>query len=233
MRLADKVVPLSKQLMEDVKKFGIKPPKLEYIQNGVDLSEVDAVRETKVVKPAGEKKRIGFVGQMISRKNIKAILDCFDVLYAQRQDIELILLGDGDSRQELEAYSETLSSVNAIQFLGFRDDRLELLKDFDLFVMTSTLEGIPRCLMEACAMEIPVSAYDIAGIDQLITHKKTGLLASLHDFEQLQKDWITLLDDNDYATRLARVSRQFVEDSFSAKRMASEYYSLFKKMLTE
>ena len=99
--------------------------------------------------------------------------------------------------------------------------------------MTSTLEGIPRCLMEACAMEIPVSAYDIAGIDQLITHKKTGLLASLHDFEQLQKDWITLLDDNDYATRLARVSRQFVEDSFSAKRMASEYYSLFKKMLTE
>ena len=230
MRLADKVVPLSKQLMEDVKKFGIKPPKLEYIQNGVDLSEVDAVRETKVVKPAGEKKRIGFVGQMISRKNIKAILDCFDVLYAQRQ---LILLGDGDSRQELEAYSETLSSVNAIQFLGFRDDRLELLKDFDLFVMTSTLEGIPRCLMEACAMEIPVSAYDIAGIDQLITHKKTGLLASLHDFEQLQKDWITLLDDNDYATRLARVSRQFVEDSFSAKRMASEYYSLFKKMLTE
>ncbi|CAI4151235.1 Glycosyltransferase [Alteromonas macleodii] len=233
MRLADKVVPLSKQLMEDVKKFGIKPPKLEYIQNGVDLSEVDAVRETKVVKPAGEKKRIGFVGQMISRKNIKAILDCFDVLYAQRQDIELILLGDGDSRQELEAYSKTLSSVNAIQFLGFRDDRLELLKDFDLFVMTSTLEGIPRCLMEACAMEIPVSAYDIAGIDQLITHKKTGLLAPLHDFEQLQKDWITLLDDKDYATRLARASRQFVEDNFSAKRMASEYYSLFKKMLTE
>jgi glycosyltransferase involved in cell wall biosynthesis len=233
MRLADKVVPLSKQLMEDVKKFGIKAPKLEYIQNGVDLSEVEAVRLTKIPKPNGTTKRIGFVGQMISRKNIKAILDCFNTLYSQRKDIELVLLGDGESRQELETYSNTLTSKNAIQFLGFRDDRLDLLKDFDLFVMTSTLEGIPRCLMEACAMEIPVSAYDIAGIDQLITHNKTGLLAPLHDIDQLQKDWVTLLDDKEYAQQLAESSRQFVEDNFSAKRMASEYYTLFDKTLNE
>ena len=117
--------------------------------------------------------------------------------------------------------------------MGFRDDRLDLLKDFDLFVMTSTLEGIPRCLMEACAMEIPVSAYDIAGIDQLITHNKTGLLAPLHDIDQLQKDWVTLLDDKEYAQQLAESSRQFVEDNFSAKRMASEYYTLFDKTLNE
>ncbi|WP_338518247.1 glycosyltransferase [Alteromonas gracilis] len=233
MRLADKVVPLSKQLMQDVKKFGIKAPKLEYIQNGVDLSEVEAVRQTKIPKPTGTTKRIGFVGQMISRKNIKAILDCFNTLYSYRKDIELVLLGDGESRQELETYSNTLSSKNAIQFLGFRDDRLELLKDFDLFVMTSTLEGIPRCLMEACAMEIPVSAYDIAGIDQLITHNKTGLLAPLHDIDQLQKDWVTLLDDKEYAQQLAESSRLFVEDNFSAKRMASEYYTLFDKTLNE
>lgn len=233
MKLADKVVPLSKQLIEDVKKFGIKAPKLEYIQNGVDLSEVDAVRQTKVPKLDGATKQIGFVGQMISRKNIKAILDCFDALYSQRQDIELVLLGDGESRQELETYSRTLASSPAIEFLGFRDDRLELLKDFDLFVMTSTLEGIPRCLMEACAMEIPVSAYDIAGIDQLITHQKTGLLAPLHDISQLQKDWIRLLDDTEHAQQLASSSRQYVEDNFSAKRMSNEYFTLFNKTLNE
>lgn len=231
MRLADKVVPLSKQLMEDVKKFGIKPPKLEYIQNGVDLSEVELVRQTKKRKVKGATKRIGFVGQMISRKNIRAILDCFNSLYMHRQDIELVLLGDGESRQELETYSATLPSQKAIQFLGFRDDRLELLKDFDLFVMTSTLEGIPRCLMEACAMEIPVSAYNISGIDQLISHGKTGLLAPLHDMKQIQQDWIKLLDDKSYAQQLAEAARKYVEDNFSAKRMAGEYYTLFNKTL--
>ncbi len=230
MRFADKVVPLSKQLMADVRKFNINEQKLEYIQNGVDLSEVEAVRLTKSERLAGDKKVIGFVGQMISRKNITAILDCFDSLYRKRQDIKLVLLGDGEDRPSLEDYASTLHSRTAIEFLGFRNDRLQLLRDFDLFVMTSTLEGIPRCLMEACAMEIPVSAYDIAGIDQLITHQDSGLLANLHDAKQLQEDWETLLDDRDYASKLAANAKQFVEKHFSAQRMADEYYELFSRL---
>lgn len=230
MRFADKVVPLSKQLMKDVKKFNIQEDKLAYIQNGVDLSEVEAVRRTKTERQADDVKTIGFVGQMISRKNITAILDCFDSLYRKRQDIKLVLLGDGEDRPSLEQYAATLESKEAIDFLGFRNDRLQLLRDFDLFVMTSTLEGIPRCLMEACAMEIPVSAYDIAGIDQLITNQDSGLLAKLHDSEQLEKDWETLLDNKDYAMSLAANAKAFVEKHFSAQRMADEYYDLFGQL---
>ena len=230
MRFADKVVPLSKQLMKDVKKFNIQEDKLAYIQNGVDLSEVEAVRQTKTERQADDVKTIGFVGQMISRKNITAIFDCFDSLYRKRQDIKLVLLGDGEDRPSLEQYAATLESKEAIDFLGFRNDRLQLLRDFDLFVMTSTLEGIPRCLMEACAMEIPVSAYDIAGIDQLITNQDSGLLAKLHDSEQLEKDWETLLDNKDYAMSLAANAKAFVEKHFSAQRMADEYYDLFGQL---
>lgn len=230
MRFADKVVPLSKQLMRDVEKFSISTEKLAYIQNGVDLSEVEAVRQTKQLKRTN-KKTIGFVGQMISRKNIKAILDCFDNLYKKRQDIELVLLGDGEDRASLEAYASTLTSSKEIKFLGFRNDRLELLRDFDLFVMTSTLEGIPRCLMEACAMEIPVSAYNIPGIDQLITHQESGLLSELHDSKQLEKDWERLLDDTEYARTLGHNARLFVEQNFSAKRMADEYAALFEELV--
>ena len=233
MKYATKVVPLSRQLMADVKRFNIPEDKLEYIQNGVDLSEVEAVRLTKHEKEPSDIKTIGFVGQMISRKNIRAILNSFDTLYKQRQDIRLVLLGDGDERKSLEAHAQTLSSKSAIDFLGFRNDRLTLLRDFDLFVMTSTLEGIPRCLMEACAMEIPVSAYDIAGIDQLITHKDSGLLAPLHDDKQLMRDWETLLDDTDYAKQLAANARQFVQEHFSAQRMADEYYALFRNLTNE
>lgn len=232
MRFADKVVPLSKQLMRDVEKFNISREKLAYIQNGVDLSEVEAVRLTKQPK-ATNKKTIGFVGQMISRKNIKALLDCFDKMYTKRQDIELVLLGDGEDRPSLETYANTLRSAKEIKFLGFRNDRLQLLRDFDLFAMTSTLEGIPRCLMEACAMETPVSAYNIAGIDQLITHQETGLLATLHDSEQLQKDWERLLDNTQYASQLGKNARQFVETHFSAKRMADEYLTLFERVLEQ
>jgi glycosyltransferase involved in cell wall biosynthesis len=231
MRFATKVVPLSPQLMEDVKKFNIAPEKLSYIQNGVDLSEVETVRQTKTPKPEDADKIIGFVGQMISRKNITALLDTFDQLYTTRKNIKLVLLGDGEDRPSLEEYASKLDSHSAIAFLGFRQDRLEQLRDFDLFVMSSTLEGIPRCLMEACAMEIPVSAYDIAGIDQLITHQETGLLAPLHDKAQLLEDWQRLLDDTEYAATLAQNAKRFVEQHFSAQRMANEYMQLFQGLL--
>ena len=231
MGFADRVVPLSPQLIEDSKRVGVKDNKLLYIQNGVDLSEVEAQRQkTNPLKDVNGEKRIGFVGQMISRKNIFDILDIFEELYAKNHNIRLIFVGDGNQRIELEAYANKLASSDKIDFLGFRDDRLELLQSFDLFVMTSTLEGIPRCLMEACAMGIPVAAYDIPGIDQLITHQETGLLATLKDKNTLKAYWEKLLYDEQYAMSLAENARQYVQTHYSANRMANEYLDLFKQL---
>ncbi|WP_225918098.1 glycosyltransferase [Neiella holothuriorum] len=231
MTFAEAVAPLSQALCEDSRQAGVKEEKIHYIQNGVDLSEVEAIRLSDEVaeKPEGVQ-RIGFIGQMISRKNIFHILDLFNEMAAERSNIELVLLGDGDQRAELENYACQLSQADRIKFLGFRDDRLALLKSFDLFVMSSTLEGIPRCLMEACAMEIPISAYDIPGIDQLVTDKETGLLAPLNDKAALKETWQRLLDDSELARTLGLNARHFVEQYFSAKRMAQEYNDLFRQL---
>lgn len=228
MRFADKVVPLSRQLLEDCKQMGVKADKLIYIQNGVDLSEVEAT--ASLLRNTGDEKRIGFVGQMISRKNIVDLLDIFDALHRQHSNTRLLLLGDGDQRETLEAYAEKLPSSSHIEFLGFRQDRLELLKSFDLFAMTSTLEGIPRCLMEAIAANIPVAAYDIPGIDQLISHEETGLLAPLGDKDQLLQHWEALLFQQGEAERLANAARAFVYEHYSAQRMAAEYTALFQQL---
>ena len=231
MSYADAVAPLSLKLMVDSKQIGVLDNKLFYIQNGVDLSEVETQRKKDNSLKSQADKRIGFIGQMISRKNIFDILDIFDDLATEHKSVRLIFVGDGDQRAELEAYSEKLSNRSRIDFLGFRHDRLELLQSFDLFVMTSTLEGIPRCLMEACAMGVPVAAYDIPGIDQLITHKETGLLAAPGDKHTLKSYWEKLLYNQVLALRLSEKARVFVQANYSAKRMADEYMNLFKQLL--
>ncbi|GLX82112.1 glycosyltransferase [Thalassotalea eurytherma] len=231
MRFADKVVPLSPQLCTDVKPYGIKEPKLVYIQNGVDLSEVDEQR-LKPLNKDTKVKHIGFVGQMISRKNIFDLLDIFDELQQKHGNLKLSLLGDGEQRAELEVYASKLSSNADIHFLGFRDDRLELLQSFDLFAMTSSLEGIPRCLMEATAMGIPVAAYNIPGIDQLITHEQSGLLAPLGNKQLLTQYWETILFNEEEAQRLADNARDYVNQHYSAQRMANEYAELFQELVS-
>jgi len=228
MARADSVAPLSRQLVEDSRRAGVPEARITYIQNGVDLSEVE--EEAQKPRLATRKKRIGFIGQLISRKNVPDILSIFNTLWQERDDIELLILGDGEERAALEARAGMLDASEDIHFLGFRDDRLALLHSFDLFVMTSTLEGIPRCLMEACAMGVPVAAYDIPGIDQLLEHDLTGLLAPLHDRDALTAHWRRLLDDPESAAGLAARAREFVNTHYAASRMAGEYLGLFREL---
>ena len=229
----DKVLPLSEQLCRDMNDIGVKKQKIVYIQNGADLEEIEGIRlhDAGPVERSPDKKRIGFIGQMIGRKNLFDLLDIFENLSQKHDNLELILLGDGEQREELEVYAKALSSSPSIEFLGFQHDRLHWLKTFDIFVMTSTLEGIPRCLMEAMAMGIPVAAYDIAGIDQLITHKYTGLLAPLGEKEKLAAHWEKILFDAELANQLSDAARGFVYEHFSGQRMAREYTELFKEVV--
>ncbi len=233
LRFCDRVVPLSEQLVDEVAAAGVAQKKIHFIRNAVDLKEVESYRIKKQQEEAGGKLRVGYIGQMIPRKKIDHILNIFNQIWQQDNNVELQLLGDGQSRAEMEALAKTLPCAEAIHFLGFRNDRLALLSKFDLFVMTSSDEGIPRCLMEAIAMEVPVAAYDIAGIDQLVVHEQTGLLAKYGDQQTLKDYWLKLLTDKTLAKTLAQQGRKFVNERYSGQRMAEEYTALYQSLVSD
>ncbi len=231
LRHFDRVAPLSEQLHQQCCDYGISKSKLTYIKNGVDLREVERERSLKDSDNNSSIMTIGFIGQMVPRKKIHHILDVFESLCAKHKNVRLELLGDGSSRKSLEQHANKLACRDKIEFLGFRTDRLKRLKSFDLFVMTSSSEGIPRCLMEAMAMAIPVSAYNIPGIDQLLEHEQTALLSDFGDHQDLLACWEKLLFDRRYSETLAQNARNFVQKHFSANRMAQEYQLTFMSLL--
>ncbi len=233
LKYFDRVAPLSEELVADMKRFGVPDRKITFVRNGVDLTEIDA--SLKEFKPGNQSNSvdrvIGFIGQMIPRKGIGDLLDVFDQLYREDKTLKLQLLGDGRQRGELEEKAAGQGSAKAIEFMGFRSDRLELLSRFNLFVMTSSLEGIPRCMMEAMGVGIPVVAYDIPGVDKLVTHGETGLLAPHGDKAALANCCRRLLDDSALAARLSSNARQLIDEKYSAARMALEYEHLFADLL--
>lgn len=233
LKFVDKVAPLSEQLVFDLKRYGIKDKQLRFIENGVDLTELAPYRKTLPVQgfSAASGLHLGYVGQLIPRKGLADLLQAFNLLWQRFPDSKLTLIGEGSQRSELEALAKTLPAASAISFLGFRGDRIVLLKDFDAFALTSSLEGIPRCLMEAMAVGVPVVAYDIPGVDQLITHESTGLLAPLGDWQQLANHLIRLAAEPALANKISLAARQLVDQRFSAARMANEYQQLFLELL--
>lgn len=235
LRYFDAVVPLSEELVDDMGRFGVPTAKTRFIRNGVDLKEIDealaALPKQSDQRP--DVKSIGFIGQLIPRKGVQHLIQAFDQVYRDNTSLRLQLLGDGAQRPELETLAAGLPSHDAIEFLGFRSDRLELLANFSLFVMTSSLEGIPRCMMEAMAVGVPVVAFDIPGVDQLIEHEVTGLLAPLGDVPALVACCRRVLNDSDLARRLTENARKNIDDLYSARRMASEYETLFGQLMRD
>lgn len=229
-RYFDKVVPLSPELLQDVKSFSVKCDRVAYIANGVDLTELDSFR-----KPADtvgtDAPHIGYVGQLIPRKGVKDLILLFDELWKHYPRARLSLVGDGWQRSQLKEMASQLPSCNAIQFLGFKSERLDYLKQFDLFVMTSSLEGIPRCMMEAMAIGVPVASYDIPGVNEILIHNKTGVSTPLGDWHGLSQQCRRIIEDKSFANRLAHEARELISEAYSAKRMATEYEALFRDVL--
>jgi glycosyltransferase involved in cell wall biosynthesis len=240
LRFFDAVAPLSEELVRDMARFNVPDRKVRFIRNGVDLREIDAALAElpEQVDSAGEGARekepvftIGFIGQMIPRKGIPELLAVFDRLHQRRPNTRLKLVGDGNQRVELENITRSLASREAIEFLGFRNDRLALLTSFDLFAMTSSLEGIPRCMMEAMACSVPVAGYEIPGVDQLLKGGKTGFSAPHRDREALLACFEAAMDDPGDARARAQKARALIDETYSAARMAREYEALFDQLV--
>ena len=232
LKRVDRVAPLSEELARDMARIGVPAHKTTMIWNGVDLQEVDQELEhpLRPVLRSGEEKRIGYVGQLSHRKNLGDLIDVFDLLCSAHEGVRLLLIGDGPKKSVLQAKARLLKCADRIEFLGYRSDRLRIIKELDLFCMTSSLEGIPRCLMEAMAMGVPVVAYEIPGVDRLILDGETGLLAPFGDKAALKVCWERLLTDGQLSEKLARNGRSHVEKNFSAERMAAEYTQLYREL---
>jgi len=232
LRFFDRVAPLSEELESDMHRIRVHSDRICMIMNGVDLEEVESERNNSnpLLYPDRDEKKIGYVGQLIYRKNIGDLIKAFDLLYKERKNIRLILVGEGAMRSELEKMAGSLACAHKIEFLGYRDDRLRLMKEFDLFCMTSSLEGIPRCMMEAMAMGIPVAAYNIPGVDKLIINEKTGLMADFGDVEALKQCCKRLLFNDAFSKQAALSGKNHVFEDFSARRMAEEYTRLYQEM---
>jgi len=230
----DSVAPLSEVLYSVMLKYKVDPGKINLIMNGIDLDAIETERRNPgVIEKSGNEKIIGYIGRLIPHKNIYDILKAFDGIVGQHKskNLRLAIVGDGPEKGALEQYAGSLKSASFITFFGYRSDRLNLLKSMDIFTMTSRREGMPRCMMEAIVMGIPVAAYNVQGVNQLLIDNQTGLMADFGNVEGLQKCWLRLLSDDGLAKKMAENGKRYIEDNFSAKRMADEYFNLYYKLL--
>lgn len=110
----------------------------------------------------------GHVGRLSGSKDQKTMLRAFAKVHARHRKIRLVIIGDGRLKDELLSEADSLDLGESVIFAGARDDAIQLMPAFDIFLMTSVTEGFPRVLLEAMVCHLPIVSTDSGGIREVL-----------------------------------------------------------------
>jgi sugar transferase (PEP-CTERM/EpsH1 system associated) len=210
--------------------------KLRVIRNGSDLSRFGRDERARTEVRAGlgiaaDAVVIGTIGRLVPEKHQTLLLEACAPLLSPR--VQLLVVGEGPARPELEARVRALPCPGAVHLTGRRSDVPALLAAMDVFALSSRSEGLPMVVIEAMASELPVVATAVGGIAEVVRDRESGLLVAPGDAPALRAALAALVEAPGLARRLAAAARREVHRAFDAERMSREYLSLYRDVLGE
>lgn len=158
-----------------------------------------------------------FVGRLHRVKRVDLLLRAFHHLHDNDPCMRLYILGDGEERQQITALTNSLELSDSVHFLGFVHRRtvLKMMKQSDVLVLPSRVEGNPRVLIEAMICKIPIVATNVPGIREIVQHMKTGYLVDRADPEELALAIKYVLKNDRFSAAIVNSAYTFAKQNFS------------------
>lgn len=234
--IVDRILTNSHQLKQEMSKFSwLSEEKITVIHNGVVIPQRTPLIEKKAIRQElGISTTVPLLaagGRLCPQKGFNFLLEAVARVKQQIPTLELMIMGEGESRQGLENLAEKLDITESVHFLGHRSDVPRLLPAADLFVLSSLYEGMPNIVLEAMAAELPVVATAVNGVPELIEDGVSGILVESKNTPILADAILNIMQDKEQMNIVAKNGRQRVETHFSIARMVDQVENLFCELL--
>ena len=145
-------------------------------------------------------------------------------------DVRFVILGEGDLRPQLEKQIKHLHLERHVFLAGFRADVLELLKDVDVFALSSTHEGMCTSLVDAMAAEKPAVATAVGGVPEVVADLETGFLVPPRDPRAVAARITQLLKDQALRRRMGRAGLERARRLFTVERMVQATAAAYERI---
>lgn len=208
--------------------------KLCVIPNGVPPAEPTGTTRRQLLFELGlpgDSRLVGLIGRLWPQKRVKDAIWATDLLKVIRDDVHLLVIGDGPQRNRLLRFRDQAQIRDRVHFLGHRGDVPRLLPHLDVLWSTSGYEGQSNAVLEAMAAGLPVVATDVPGTRDLVVPERTGYLVPVGNRAQLARWTNAILDDAELAGRLGEAGRQRAEREFSVEKMVEHHAELYRELL--
>jgi len=226
-RITDVLLCQNREELDEVHRLGLHPRHGVYhVGNGIDLRRF----RPRLAPPRNARSVILCVARFEPVKNQGMLLHALAALRARQAPV-LWLVGDGPCRARYAREAQRLGLADRVKFLGYRYDIPELVAAADVAVLTSLKEGIPRALMEAMAVGVPVVATDVKGSREVVVDGQTGFLVPLGDTQALAGRLSQLLDSPALRRDLGARGVEHARRHFDEERIVERLVGLYRVAL--
>jgi glycosyltransferase involved in cell wall biosynthesis len=176
---------------------------------------------------------VGTVANFRKVKNHACLVRALDRVKESYPHLRLLFVGTGfagdseNSENDVRTLVHGLSLEERVVFAGYQENIPEMLSAFDVFCLSSFSEGLPVSILEAMSAGVPVVGSEVAGITEVISHKKTGLLFQSDNDEQLAIILTELIDNQRLLLFLSTNGVDYIENNHSNDLFSSKYENLF------
>jgi glycosyltransferase involved in cell wall biosynthesis len=173
---------------------------------------------------AADRPVVGFIGRL---EEIKGPDYFLEVASRSREDAGFIVIGTGSMKVELLTRVRSDGLGDRVGFLGEVPDAVGYLRQLDVLAVTSRHEGLPMVLLEAAACEVPVVAFDVGGVRDVLDSGPAARLVPAGDAESFRKAVDEIVRDRDRARMAATSWARSVQARFNVSRTVSSYLALY------
>jgi len=211
---------------------GLPSAKIHTVPNGIELEKFSKSIDVKKKKVAlgvqnGEKVVVS-VANLREQKDYPTLLRTVALL-KKEFPVRLLIIGDGETRLELERLCVKLNIADCVNFLGFREDVAEIVKCADVCVLSTFYEGQSNALLEYMAAKRPVVATDIEENREVVEDEKTGLLVPIANPRAFADHIRVVIADKALSRRLINNAYKMVQKKYSMKRVIMDTEELYQK----
>lgn len=206
------------------REYGAPADRISVIPNAIDLERFRP-------QPRGLGSRtVAMVGRLVQQKNPLLFVAAAAALRAEMPDARFVLIGDGPLRGCVQAAVDAAGLGTACTLAGERADVHELLRQADLFWLTSDWEGLPNAVIEALACGLPVVATNVGGTGDLLRDGDEGFLVAPGDRDALVARSIEIFSDPALQARMRAAARARAE-RFGADAMVRATHAVYARAL--
>jgi glycosyltransferase involved in cell wall biosynthesis len=207
-RQASYIVLLTKELLNYYPKSLYRHTKIRFIPNPLNIpKKIPYTHEVTLNHPT-----FIALGSLTDQKGFDILLHTFAEVVKQRPAWHLTILGEGKLRSHLEALSKELGIDKKVSMPGRVNHPYSVLKEAEVYVMSSRFEGFPVALCEALGVGVPSISFDCpTGPSDIINHTINGLLVDYLNRDKLAEAMIHLADNPALRKQLSHEAKKINE----------------------